>query len=105
MSYSIKAWTEKGSADNATARATRDAEEGKRHYVTALTGSYGNSKNGLLSILDGSTVVYEFFVYDTAHIEFPRPIAMTVGNAVHVELDASETGGTLGYVNVQGITL
>lgn len=104
MAFNIGVWVEKANADNAVATATRAAQAGRKHYIEAITGSYGLSKSGILTIKDGDTVIYEFIVYDTEHIEFPRPIPITRGNAVHVELTASGAGGTIGYVNMVGVT-
>lgn len=92
------------SADNAASTATKAAVSGKINYITSVTASFSLTKSGLLQIKDGSTVVFEVEVYDSATIQFPTPIAGTSGNAVSATLAASGTSGTLGKVNLVGFT-
>jgi hypothetical protein len=97
-------WVAKDSKDNALATAAKAAVPGGSHYITGFAASYSATKTGLLQIKDGSTVIAEHYVYDSAAVQF-APIKVTKGNAVSAELAASGAGGTIGKVNLTGFTL
>ncbi len=97
-------WIANASADNAATTATKAAAAGKTHYITSVSASFSLTKNALLQIKDGATVIFEHEVYDQSVIHFPTPIKGTSGNAVSAVLAASGTAGTLGKVNLVGFT-
>lgn len=98
-------WIEKGSADNATATATKAAAAGKRHYITSVSGSFTAAAAGkVLTLKDGTTVLGEWAVHNQFDQAFPLPIRATLGNAVSAELAASGTAGVLGKVTITGFT-
>ena len=107
MSAAIEAskWSETTVADDATAIATRAAASGKAHYLTSVSASYSVTNSGLLELKDGTTVLGSYHVYDSRDIPFPKPLRVTTGASVSVELAASGTPGQDGSVVITGFTL
>jgi hypothetical protein len=98
-------WVVTASADNAAATATRAAEAGKTHHITAVFASFSGAATQLLQIKDGAAVIAEQYVYSSAVITLPKPIEVTEGNAVSAVLAASGGLGVLGKVNLSGFTM
>jgi hypothetical protein len=99
-------WIEKASADNATATATHAAptDDSKQHVITSVSASFATTRAKLLQLKDGTTVIWEGYVYDKDHITFPEGgVGITVGAACSAVLAASGSG--LGKVNLTGITI
>lgn len=106
MSLHPAGWIARASADNALATATKAAVSGRQHIVYGVTASFsGAASNKLLTIKDGTTVVFQAYVTSLASVQFPRGIAITPGAACSAELAASGAGATLGDVNLHGATL
>lgn len=101
----VNGWVATGSADNALATASKAAETGKSHYITAVFAGYSAAKTGLLQIKDGTTVIAEFYIENAEVIPLPTPIKATAGNAVSVELAASGAAGNIGKANIVGYTV
>lgn len=97
-------WIETDSQDNAAATAAHAAATGKQHIIYGVSASFSATATKLLQIKDGSTVVWEGYVYDKTDLTFPQGIAATQGNAVSAVLAASGAGGTIGKVNLHGET-
>lgn len=100
----ISEWVVSASADNGIATATRAAEPGREHHMTAVIASYGSTQGGLLTITDGDwTITVE--VYDELDMEFRSPVRGREGAALSASLTASGTGGNVGYVNLIGYSV
>lgn len=99
-------WVEKSSADNAAATATHAASSGgQSHYVTAVSGSFDAAVAGVtLQLKDGATVLAEWQVHNSLHVDLPSPVKITPGAATSAVLAASGTPGVTGYVNLFGYT-
>lgn len=99
-------WVAVDSKDNAAATAAKAAptDTRKQHVVYEVDASYSATKTLLLQIKDGTTVIWEGYVYDQRHVSFPRGIAITIGAACSAVLAASGTGGVIGKVNLHGVT-
>lgn len=97
-------WTELGATAAALASASHAADaNGGAHAVTALEVGYDDpAAVGTFRILDGGVVIWEGVVHGRARIEFARPLAITPGAAVDVELDAD--AAATGYVALAGYT-
>lgn len=95
-------WAVKDSKTNSAATAAKAAEAGKQHTVFSVDASFASTASALLQILDGTTVVWESYVYDAKEITFPRGLSITKGSACSAVLAAS--GGPLQKVNLHGIT-
>lgn len=100
----VAIWTVSASADNALATASKAAEAAKRHYITAVGGSFSNAVTRLLQIKKGTDVIWEQYVVNSFSHEFARPIQGDVNELVSAELAASGTAGQLGKVNITGYT-
>lgn len=98
-------WVAKDSKDNALATATKAAVSGSSHYITNIVADFSATATKTLQIKDGTTVIAEFSVVDSAVINLGAAIKITKGNAVSAELAASGAGGTVGKVNLIGFTL
>ena len=106
MSYHPAGWIARASADNALATASKAAESGRQHIVYGVTAGFsGSASNKLLTIKDGTTVVFTAYVTNQLAIQFPRGIAITPGAACSAELNASGTGAMLGEVDLHGVTV
>jgi len=105
-------WIETDSQDNAEAAASRSApsDTTKQHVVFGAHASFSSLAGGLLQIKDGTTVIFEIAVVRSTAVFTPtmpifqKGIAITPGNACSAVLSASGTGGTVGKVNLHGIT-
>lgn len=104
-STDVSKWSVTGTADNATASATRAAETGKAHYVTGIHGSFSAANIKLMTLKDGSTIIGNFHVHNQRDVHFDRPLRITQGNAALLELAASGVGGQIGAVTITGFTL
>jgi hypothetical protein len=94
-----------GAVDNATATATKAAVSGRQHVVRGVDAAFTNAAVGkLLTIKDGTTVIWRGYVHSQREVTFPSGIAITIGNACSAELSASGTGGQNGSVNLHGTT-
>lgn len=101
----LPGWIAKDKQTNALATATKAAQIGKSHYITAVSGSYSAAAAGkLLQVKDGATVIAEFHVHNSFSHTFPKPIWITAGAACSAELAASGTAGVDGAVTLSGIT-
>lgn len=62
-----------------------------RHYVTAVSGSYGAAAIGLLTIEQGTgpTVIYRRHVHNAADLVFDRPLEIPRGAQVTARLARS----------------
>lgn len=98
-------WIEQDSEDDAIATATHAAETGKQHVIMSCSASFSATKTVLLQLKDDSTVIWEGYVYNSAHVSFPQGIGITPGNACSAVLAASGTGATIGKVNLTGVTV
>lgn len=106
MSYHPAGWVARGGADNALATATKAAEDGREHIVYGVTASFSGAAAGkLLTIKDGTDVVFQAYVTNQLTVTFERGLVITRGNACSAELAASGTGLMLGHVNLHGITV
>lgn len=106
MSYHPAGWVARGGADNALATATKAAEAGRQHIVYGVTASFSAAAAGkLLTIKDGTTIVFQAYVTNQLSVHFPHGIAITPGAACAAELAASGTGAVLGDVDLHGITV
>lgn len=106
MSYHPAGWLARGEADNALATATKAAEVGLQHIVYGVTAGFSGAAAGkLLTIKDGTTVIFQAYVTNQLAIHFPRGLAITPGAACSAELAASGTGAMLGEVDLHGITV
>lgn len=94
-------WTETDSQSGALATATKAAVAGKQYVLGGVSASYATTQTGLLQVKDGTTVIYEAYVYDSLDITFPEGIAITPGNSVSAELAA---GSGIGKVNIHGVS-
>ena len=97
------AWIEADSQTNAVATATKAAASSRQHIVYGVSASFSATATALLQIKDGTTVVWEGYVYDKESVDFPRGIAMTRGGATSAVL-AAGGGGIVGKVNLHGTT-
>lgn len=99
-------WVETGTATAATATATRAApDNGQRHYVSSISGSFGATAAGkTLTLKEGTTTIGVWHVYDSAHIVFPRPFGAAPNAAVSVELESGGVG-IVGRANINGYTV
>lgn len=96
-------WNETASDTNAVTTATKTAEAGKQHIIYGVSASFASTASGiLLQIKDGSTVVWEDYVYDSGSFTFPAGITLTKGVAASAVLAAS--GGPVQKVNLHGVT-
>lgn len=99
-------WIARASADNALATASKAADGTRQHIVYGVTASFSTAAaNKLLTIKDGTTIVFQAYVTNALSIVFERGIAMTPGGACSAELAASGTGGQSGDVNLHGVTV
>jgi len=87
------------SATNDTATATIAAVSGKQYAITSVSASFSATAEAVLQIKNGSTVVWEDYIYDKIQLNFPDGIAASRGNAVSAVLAAG--GATIvGRVNI-----
>lgn len=100
----VSDWVITAEEDNALATATKAAESGKRHYIVTILASYSGTKTGNLEVKDGSTSLFNFVIENEEVIPLSKPLPISEGNALNVELEASGTGGELGDVTVIGYT-
>lgn len=108
MSINPAGWNEYDSATNATATATRAAAAGKNHVIYSASGSFSGSiaTPVLMQIKDGSTVIWEDYIYDAKVMMpiFPRGLRITEGAACSAVLAAGGIG-IVGKVNLHGATV
>lgn len=95
-------WIEKASDTNAVTTATKAAITNRQHIVYGVDASFASTASALLQILDGVSVVWEGYVYNSREVDFPKGISITRGNAVSAVLAAS--GGPIQKVNLHGST-
>jgi selenophosphate synthase len=95
-------WSETASDTNAETTATRAAESGRQHIIYGVSASFATTATALLQVKDGSTVIWQDYVYDKLNLTFPQGLSATKGNAVSAVLAAS--GGPIQKVNIHGIT-
>lgn len=84
----VSNWIEDATATNAVATATRAAEAGKTHYITAIIASYSAAAVGDLTFKDGAAAEFTFTVHNAEVITFAKPVPVTAGNAVSADLAA-----------------
>lgn len=96
-------WTQYATGTAALATATRAAEAGKSHYVTAIEASYGSAQIGTLTVRVGATVLFVQAVHNQREIPFPTPLKIPVGESVTAELSAG-AAGVVGRVALHGYT-
>ncbi len=94
-------WVEKASAVAGVATATRAARANQQHVVWGISASYSSTDVELVQIKDGSTVVWEDYVYDSLNVVFPKGLSITNGAACSAVLAA---GAGTGKVNLHGTT-
>jgi hypothetical protein len=99
-------WIKSATADNAAATATKAAVSNKQHIIYGIDASFSaGSLVKLVTLKDGSTVIWSGYTQgSTLSVEFPHGIAITAGTDAVAVLAASGTGGTIGYVNLHGVT-
>lgn len=98
-------WTETTTADNAAATATHAAETGKAHFVTSIHASFSATVAKLLTLKDGTTVIGNFYIYDSGGVTFDSPVRITDATLVELSLAASGTGGNVGAVTMSGYSV
>jgi len=101
MSKSQAGWAEVDSKSNAVATATKAAITNKQHIVYSVDASFSATATILLQIKDGTTVVWEGYVYDSREVTFPSGLAITKGAACSAVLAAGGVGIT-GKVTLHG---
>ena len=101
----VATWSETTTADNAAATATHVAKSGDEHYVVSVHASYSVANVGLVTLKDGSTIIANFYAHDQMNIVFTKPLRITSGAAVELELAASGVGGQIGAVVLTGFTI
>ena len=104
MSNLFVGWVENDGQTNAIATATHAAKVRENHVVMSVSASFSASATKLLQIKDGSTVVWEGYVYNSEHVPFPNGIEISQGSACSAVLAASGTGGVIGKINLTGIS-
>lgn len=98
-------WVETGSADNATATATRVAYTKGYHHITKIIASYSTSSpSGLLVVKKGADTIMEYYVHGSREINFDNPIRGDFNESVSVELAASGGAGVVGKVVLVGFS-
>lgn len=97
-------WSITATADNAAATATRAAEAGKSHYITAIFGSFSAAAIKLATLKDGTTVIGNYYVHNADSVPLARPLKITSGAAAELSLAASGTAGVIGAVTLKGYT-
>ena len=99
-------WAVTDSQDNALATATKAADGSKQHIISGFSASFSAAPGAfkLLQIKAGVIVVWERYIQSEASEIFPDGIAIAPSGAASAELAASGTGGTIGKVNLYGIT-
>lgn len=95
-------WAETAADTNAITTATKAAASDKQHVVYGASASFATTATALLQIKDGSTVIWQDYVYDKVDLTFPKGLAGTKGNAMSAVLAAS--GGPAQVVNLHGAT-
>ena len=98
----ITGWSETASDTNAETTATKAANPNRQHIIYAVSASFSTTVTALLQIKDGSTVIWQDYVYDKVLLEFPRGLSITRGNAASAVLAAS--GGPVQKVNLHGVS-
>jgi monoamine oxidase len=94
------------SANNSTATATLAAGgAGARIHLTHVSAGFPSAVTKLLTIKRGTTVIMTIPVVTGTHIQFDPPLQGNAAEAMSAELEASGTGGVLGYVNLAGYKL
>lgn len=101
----LSGWVARATGDNVDAVATQNGVAGKNHYVASVSAGFTAAATKNLQIKDGTTVIFEVPVTNTATFHFPVPLKITAGNAVSAVLAASGTAGNVGYVNMVGFTV
>lgn len=102
--HMVSRWTENATGDNTAATATRAAESGKTHYVTAILASYSAAAGGQVNVKDGASSIFTIDCHDQLVVTLVKPLAITAGNAVSAELAASGGSGNIGTVTLIGYT-
>lgn len=101
--HMVSEWVENATADDAVATASRAAESGKTHYITAIIASYSATSEGQVNVKDGGSSIFTVDCYDDLIIPL-KPLRITPGNAVSAELDASGGAGNVGTITLIGYT-
>jgi hypothetical protein len=107
-----KSWIKTASATDITlVTVTKAGEKGKNHIVTGVNASVNAGVTRLLTIKDGSSVIFEHYIYGSDALNSYKEtkgnslnIKITKGNPVTVELEAPGLGNT-GKVNIMGFTV
>lgn len=110
---SVGQWVATGdSANNATLTVTKAAAPGQEHYVTAIevTISGAAAVNDIaITLQDGATTVWKTWIGsgaprgDRVGVAFSFPLAMSVGNAANLVVQAGGTG-VITTANMAGYT-
>jgi hypothetical protein len=79
-------------ADNAFAQATVAGVAGQAHYITHIGVSFTAAATKRAVLKDGNTYVRNTTVYNFKEINFTKPLKMTVGNAVTLEVEPPGAG-------------
>lgn len=100
-------WIATATATHAAATASKAGVAGKTHYLRGFSASFSTTltpTGALLQIKDGSSVIYEEFVYTSVDRDFRQGIPITEGATLSAGL-ADGGSGVIGKVNLYGSTL
>lgn len=100
-------WHLTQSVDNGANTLTKQAEPGRKHVVTHISGSFSAAAIKTLLLRRGTapTTMRTYYVHNLFHVDFMSPIAFEENEAVVLTLAASGTGGVLGVANMSGYTI
>jgi hypothetical protein len=108
ISKGVSTWTENDtSGDNAEVIITREAEEGKSHYVVGIVASYGEAAGGgEVNFNEGEDTRVTGYAKDTTPliIILPKPYKAAANTAVSLTL-AAGGAGVIGKANLIGFTI
>jgi hypothetical protein len=108
-SFAPTTWTVVASATNATATATRAAQQSRTHYITGISFSMSAqpAAAAVVQVLDGATVIDQFQIPAAAQAplihNYTPPVAITMGNSASITVGALGTG-VVGTVVLKGKT-
>lgn len=107
----ITEWTQRATATNATATATKASPGGALAlYVTGFYLTYSGAANSaqLATLADGGTTIYDIALpaatNQTINMAFPNPIKITDATAATLTLPAGGTS-VVGVAGLRGFTL